>query len=280
MNLFFRSCAALAGTCVAAAAQAWSPLGHELVGELAQRQLTPEAQRAVGELLRGEPDPTLRGVAYWADALRSSDPPRFQATARWHYLKTPAGNCVYQAARDCPDGACVVGAIQHQLRVLGDAARPHDERREALKFVVHLVGDAHQPFHASHHDDRGANQVALMLHAAIEPEAYARANYRDGVMQTNLHALWDYYVLASRGLAVGEYADLLQLGDAPATGLPSPAPAWTFESCSLIDRRGLYPAAPVLRERDLGAWRPLAEQRVRQAAFRLAQQLNTLFPSR
>jgi hypothetical protein len=276
MRTLLRS-AFLLGLFLAPAAYAWSPLGHELVGELAQRQLSPEAQRAVAQLLQGEPDPTLRGVAYWADALRGSDPERFQATSRWHYLKTPAGQCVYEAARDCPDGACVVGAIEQQLRVLGDAARPVAERRDALKFVVHLVGDAHQPFHASHHEDRGANQVALVLHTRIEPEAYARANYRDGVMQTNLHSLWDYYVLASRGLPVLAYADRLQLGDAPAAGAPTRPAAWTFESCSLIDARRLYPAGPVLQEGDLAAFRPLAEQRMRQAGFRLAQQLNTLF---
>lgn len=61
---------------------------------------------------------------------------------------------------------------------------------------MHLVGDAHQPFHASDRGDLGGNKVALTLRTQIEPEAYARENYRDGVMQTNLHSVWDFYIFA------------------------------------------------------------------------------------
>lgn len=266
----------LAGLVACAAAHAWSPLGHELVGELAQRQLTPTARAAVAELLAGEPDPTLGGVAYWADALRGSDPERFRATARWHYVKTP--DCIYDAARDCPDGECLLAALDAQWTILADATQPREARRDALKFVVHLVGDAHQPFHASAHEDRGGNQVSLTLRTTIEPEAYARAQYRDGVMATNLHSLWDYYVLASHGEGRTAYADRLAAAGWPAPPAQlSPASAWTFESCRLIDRRGLYPAQGELTETDLAGWRPLAEQRVKQGAYRLAHRLNTLF---
>ncbi|MHB8912601.1 MAG: S1/P1 nuclease, partial [Lysobacter sp.] len=70
---------------LAPSAMAWSALGHRLTGELAQRHLTPAANAEVATLLAGEPDPSLAGVATWADTLRASDPARFKATSRWHY---------------------------------------------------------------------------------------------------------------------------------------------------------------------------------------------------
>ena len=83
---------AVAATLAASApALAWSELGHALVGELAQRHLDPRAQAEVARLLAGEPEPTLAGVASWADRLRDGDPERFKATARWHYVYTPPG---------------------------------------------------------------------------------------------------------------------------------------------------------------------------------------------
>src|SRR6476469_3089773 len=93
-------------------AHAWSTLGHQLVGQVAQELLTPEAKVRVAELLKGEPDPTLAGVAMWADTLRTTDPERFKATARWHYVNPPRGTCRYVETRDCPDGACVVEAVE------------------------------------------------------------------------------------------------------------------------------------------------------------------------
>jgi hypothetical protein len=172
----------------AAPAQAWSELGHRLVGELAEPQLSPAVRKEVAALLQGEPEPTLGGVAYWADALRGSDPERFQATSRWHYVNTPPGVCRFERERDCDGDACVVGAIEAQSRALADRTLPVAQRRDALKFLVHLVGDAHQPMHASHHPDRGGNGFELTLRTGIEPEAYARATCRDGVMRTSLAA--------------------------------------------------------------------------------------------
>lgn len=256
-------------------ALAWAPLGHRLVGELAEPQLTPQARAAVAELLAGEPEPTLGGVAYWADALRGNDPERFKATSSWHYIGTPKGQCMAELARDCVGGQCVVAQIEAQAAILADRARPLGERRDALKFLVHLVGDAHQPLHASDQGDLGGNAFELSLRTDIAPEAYARANYRDGVMQTNLHALWDYYILESAHLDAHTYAATLNAGGWP--GAPtsmSPPRAWAAESCRLISERALYPPSKSLDESYLQQFRPLAEQRLRQAAYRLAHLLN------
>jgi nuclease S1 len=254
----------------------WGELGHRLVGELAQRQLTPKATAQVHELLQNEPVPTLAGVAMWADELRTADPERFKATTRWHYVNMREGTCRYLAARDCPDGACVVAAIEAQSQLLRDAAQPFEVRRDALKFVVHFVGDVHQPLHSSNRPDKGANDFQISLRTDIPPEAYARDRYQNGIMGTNLHSVWDYYVLASAKLPLNDYADRLAASSQPHASQSSPE-AWARESCNLIDRRSLYPESHELDAKYLEAMRPLAERRVQQAAKRLARLLNQLF---
>ncbi len=263
---------------LAPAALAWGDLGHRMVGDLAARQLTPAARAEVARLLAGEPEPTLGGVANWADDLRNTDPDRFKATSRWHYINAKGGGCAFDVARDCPDGNCVVAAIEAQRKILADRSQPQAARRDALKFIVHLVGDVHQPMHAGNRTDAGGNKFQVSLRTDIAPEAYARNNYVDGVMGTNLHSVWDYYILASRGLPAKRYVKLLAAQSAPATGGTTPLD-WAEASCQLIDQRQLYPAEHKMDRSYLDAMRPLAEQRVREAGLHLAQLLNqTLDP--
>ncbi|GAA5004533.1 S1/P1 nuclease [Pseudoluteimonas lycopersici] len=262
-------------------ALAWSALGHRLVGAIAERHLTPEAEAQVRELLAGEPDPTLAGVAYWADAMRNEDPPRFKATSKWHYINAQGGGCDFDLVRDCPDGNCVVAQIDRQSAILADRTQTREARRDALKFLVHLVGDAHQPLHAGDRTDAGGNQYQISLATALQPEAYAKDKYVDGVMGTNLHSTWDYYILGAAGFGAGgdavtPYANKLDaLPWPPSDEAPLFAPmAWAKESCRLIEARHIYPDGHKLDDAYLDAMRPLAEQRIRQAAWRLASILN------
>jgi nuclease S1 len=258
---------------ISAPCSSWGELGHQLVGELAQRQLTPEANAEVQKLLRNERAPTLSAVAMWADDLRASNPAQFEATSRWHYLNMGDGSCRFVPSRDCPDGACAIGAIEAQTRLLRDPSQPPEVRRDALKFIVHFVGDLHQPFHSTNRKDRGANDFQVSLRTDIPPENDQRDRYTNGVMGTNLHKVWDYYVLASAGSSLGEYAARLEAASR------SPAPqgnlaSWAKESCELIDRDSLYPKSHHMDSSYLTAKRPLAEHRVAQAANRLARLLN------
>ena len=257
------------------AALAWSALGHRLVGELAERHLSPAAEAQVKVLLAGEPDPTLAGVAIWADQLRDNDPERFKQTSRWHYVNTPPGTCAYQPARDCHDGNCVIAAIEQQRAILADRHQPLAARRDALKFVVHFVGDIHQPMHANNRDDKGGNDFQVSLRTDMEPEAWARNRYADGVMGTSLHSVWDYYILGSEGLDLRHYSNRLDALPWPPMVAATTGPeAWAGESCRLVDARHLYPDRHAMDRSYLDAERPLAEQRVRQAAYRLVQLLD------
>ena len=240
-----------------ALAGAWGFDGHRIVGTLAESELSPSARAEAHRLLAGEPEPTLAGVSTWADTLR--DDPAWRHTGRWHWVNLPRENpCTYVAARDCPDGDCVVGAIRTQFDILADRSRPDAERRDALKFLVHFVGDVHQPFHAGFGFDRGGNQTQLRFD-------------RQG---WNLHSLWDSAMVKHAGLEPADYARQLRGGPAlppdATLGLERPEERWALESCQAIHDDGLYPARRTVGRGYLEQHRPLAEQRLRQAASRLA----------
>lgn len=254
-------------------AQAWSALGHRLVGDLAERHLQPATRRAVQGLLAGEPQPSLAGVADWADALRDRDPAYFHRTARWHYVNLGPG-CGYDPPRDCPDAECVVGAIATQRAILADRQLAPARRRDALKFLVHLVADAHQPLHAGGRDDKGGNRFQISLRTDLEPPAFARDRSADGVIGTNLHAIWDYYLLATPHMSEARYASLLgALPWPPVEARTSTPAAWAVESCHVAS--AVYPARHTMDRAYLDAQRPQAEQRIRLAAYRLARLLDT-----
>src|SRR5690606_17278990 len=158
--------------------------GHRLVARLAEYQLTGEARTEVHRLLAVERHRGLADIATWADELREHDPDLGRRSAKWHYVNIGEHDCRYEAQLACRNGDCIVEAIRAQTAILADRARPDAERLQALKFVVHFVGDVHQPMHAGYARDRGGNTIQI--------------NYRD--RGSNLHALWDSTLLGWRGM--------------------------------------------------------------------------------
>ena len=246
-------------------AMAWGELGHRLVGALAEQELTPAARREVQVLLAGEPDPTLPGVSAWADRLRSVDPGLGRRSAPWHYVNLGEDACVYEASRDCRRGDCILGALKAQLALLGDRGRTVEERRRALKFVVHLVGDVHQPLHAAYARDKGGNTVQL------------RVPSDSGERGSNLHAWWDSGLVARTGL--DEAGLLARLRSMPVAfardgGASPDIPAWAEASCRIAVSPGFYPARRRLGPGYEARWLPVALDQLRRGGTRLAGVLN------
>ncbi|RFF41300.1 endonuclease [Xanthomonas nasturtii] len=247
-------------------ALAWGPQGHRLVARIAETELSPQARAQVAQLLAGEPDPTLHGVASWADALREHDPDLGKRSGPWHYVNLGEHDCAYSPPRDCPDGNCVIAALDQQTALLADRNQPLDVRRQALKFVVHFVGDIHQPMHAGYAHDKGGNDFQLQV---------------DG-KGSNLHALWDSGMLNDRHLSDDAYLQrLLALPAATAVSaaLPPPAAAWAQASCKIAITPGVYPSAHVLPQTYIATYRPVAETQLRLAGDRLAAVLNAALAS-
>jgi S1/P1 Nuclease len=157
-------CAALSA---APAAWAWGPQGHRTVGAIADRLLTPAASRAVAELLASDLDrfgnpsgrSTLESVSVWADEIRGTpaDEPR------WHYDDIPVCGTPPPREEYCPGDRCNSAQLERLIPVLADRHADLRTRNEALKWIVHLVGDLHQPLHAADNDDAGGNRVAVAL---------------------------------------------------------------------------------------------------------------------
>lgn len=259
---------ALFAACLLAApmALAWGPQGHRIVADLAQRQLTSGARAEVERLLAPEHEHTLADIATWADDLRD-DPAQkalWQSTRVLHYVNFQRGDCHYVAPRDCRDGQCVVAAIDRYAAILGDRTRPDAERRQALKFIVHFVGDVHQPLHAGYRDDRGGNRHQVRM---------------DG-KGSNLHRVWDSGLLGTRHLRWKNYAQ--QLADDGPVVLPPDVPGeaapaqWAEESCRIVRDDGVYPPGRDIDAAYVKAERPIAERRLKEAGARLATLLNRL----
>lgn len=243
---------------------AWGATGHRLVAHLAATELNPQARAEVARLLRGEADPTLAGVANWADALRDSpvanDIDLGQRSSRWHYVNLAQDDCGYRRVAHCPDGDCVIEAIRRQRDLLADRRQPDAVRAQALKFLAHFVGDAHQPLHAGDARDKGGNTVQLQI---------------DG-KGSNLHRLWDSALIASADINETAYLRHLQrmpLPPAARTGTDDPA-AWAEASCRVVLRDGFYPPRPKLSPTYSAQWRPTADAQLRIAGHRLAMLLN------
>lgn len=255
-------------------AGAWGKPAHRVVASLAEAQLRPEARAEMTRLLQAEPAPAsgLAAVAYWADDLREAGGSAARASRRWHFVNFPTGNCEYVPARDCPDGDCVVGAINRQFLRLADQRRSDAERREALKFLVHLVADVHQPLHSTPVNDRGGLEFQVAWHGKGR----------------NLHGVWDGLILdramKREGLDEAGYtARLRSLPPLPARVSRRSdrlAAEWAEESCRVVRDGGIYPDSHLLKDDYLDAHAPLAEQRMRLAGHRLADMLNSaLAPS-
>jgi hypothetical protein len=134
------------------------------------------------------PNTTLPGIASWADQIRNER----RETGPWHYVDIQITDPHLDMKRDCPDGNCVLAKIEEFKATLKDRNAAPEKRKEALMFVVHFIGDMHQPLHCSDHHDKGGNDVKLTY--------FGRA--------TNLHSLWDSGLLSRMGVEDALFAIL------------------------------------------------------------------------
>jgi len=144
-------------------AGAWGEQGHQIIGTIAMTRINAQTRAAVIELL-GDDDLAKAGL--WADQIRGD------ADYDWakplHYVNAPRTAERVEMDRDCPGGECVVGAIGKFLAIAVDQSKPIEERREALKFAVHFIGDIHQPLHAGYKDDLGGNRISVIAFGDIK----------------------------------------------------------------------------------------------------------------
>jgi S1/P1 Nuclease len=209
-------CSVLVVTYLAKApeSRAWGCRGHESIAALAEKHLTPEAKQALLALLTANPiDPQLKrfcgntgldafvDAATWADDERNIEP----TTAPWHFIDVPLSvTASAQVKSFCRSGGCVIQAIPEQLAILKDKNALGVKRAAALRFIIHFVGDLHEPLHATTNSDRGGNCVPLKYFSRSPHE-------RNNSYTPNLHHIWDTEIpdCDMQGAGAAEFADKL-----------------------------------------------------------------------
>jgi hypothetical protein len=268
--------AAIAIVMAAPSVGAWGGQGHRLVGLIAAERLTPIARQNVTWLLDGQ---TLAEVATWADSIRSDQ----QQTYGWHFLNIPPGAAGYDRDRDCPRAAgvaagsradrwrdCAVDRILFWEQRLADATLDRADRATALKFLVHFIGDLHQPFHTIG-VGRGGNDVTVRV--------FGNANCAEAGQKPfpcNLHSVWDGRLLARRDLDDRAYVAQLQtlIVDKRLGAQPPGTPAqWAEQSFRVATEALVKPGTNI----DEGYYRRhigVIDERIALAGVRLAAVLN------
>jgi hypothetical protein len=205
--------AVLATSLAAPAARGWGCKGHQTVALIAEKHLTPEAKELVFSLLSANPiDPQVKrycgsalsdpmgDAATWADDIRGE-----RKNGPWHYIDIPLGAARGPLGAFCGKEGCVVSAIAEQVAILKDKNASGAKRADALRYVIHFVGDLHQPLHSTTNADEGGNCVPVKY--------FRRAPHERGHgYSPNLHSLWDTAILErdSEGADPGEYAETLE----------------------------------------------------------------------
>jgi hypothetical protein len=301
-----------------APARAWGCKGHQVVALLAEKHLTPHAlAMAKKTLAEGPIDPNLSryckegcsdplaDASTWPDDIRSIRP----EASPWHYIDIPRGATLHDVEKFCgPTKGCVTRAIADQLAILRSSEVEPLKRADALRFLIHFVGDLHQPLHAITNNDQGGNCVPVAFFDALpqvrnpQSESYA----------PNLHGVWDTNILerATTGKTVDQVAEDLdqsfQSKIAQWQRGPANVDGWARESYQLA-MKNVYGKLPVripvetpqsitscaddnhvsTRMRDLNERlvepyqnmaAPIVRQRLAQAGARLALLLNQLWP--
>lgn len=185
---------------------AWGDQGHEVVGIIAYARLAPTAKKNIDALLATDTD-DLTAADFvsrttWADKYRDSDRNttriRYLATREWHFVDIEIGEgkidapCYFYPklpagvpASAGPAKACLIDKINQFAAELINPKTEQKERQVALKYLLHLIGDLHQPLHTASNHDRGGNAVPVL--------------FADHSKAANLHAYWDHHIVESLG---------------------------------------------------------------------------------
>lgn len=246
-----------------APAAAWGMTGHAVVAEVAERRLPEPLRRRVRDLLGGA---SLASVSAWADTTGALKP----ATRRWHYVNIPFDAEGFDSGRHCipdPGEGCIVSSLEKFTAALADARKPIAERREALRYVVHLVADLHQPLHCIDRGDAGGTQRQVVFFE----------------QPTNLHMVWDVGILERASYDWGEHVSAVEavIEREGSSTLPRKTPAEWASECHALART-VYPEDGVtqLDAEYQSSKLPFVHRQLATAAVRLGRLLRSALAAR
>ena len=233
----------------------WWDLGHRVVAQLAESRLTPHTREAVRDILDGQ---SLADASVWADNIRQY---RHDAD-KLHYVNIPLAATRYVPERHCPGGHCIIAAIEQERHLLADPAASAEARAEALRFLIHFMGDLQQPLHVADNNDRGGNQRAVIFlgHA------------------TDLHKVWDGELIDSSVVNQAEYLESLrrQMGSLDLRALEAGTVVdWAMEGHRIaVEHVYRFPKDGRIGRAYVRANRPIIDRALIAGGVRLAKVLN------
>ncbi|KAF2666157.1 hypothetical protein BT63DRAFT_51125 [Microthyrium microscopicum] len=261
----------------------WGAMGHEAIGLIAQNYVTAATKTYMQGLLGSTSTTYLGDVAAWADTYRETTAGKFSAP--YHFIDaedSPPTACSVDFNRDCGSAGCVVAAISNYTSRIKDTKLSATERTNAVKFIVHFVGDIHQPLH-DEALDVGGNTIAVKFDNKT----------------TNLHSVWDtaipekiigggtlayaqkWATALTASINTGTYASSksswltgMNVSDATATAM-----VWARDTNALVCTKVIPDGPPTGQELD-GAYYtsvvPTVEEQIAKAGYRLAAWLNLI----
>jgi hypothetical protein len=158
----------------------WGQTGHRVVGQIAENHLSKKAKKKIESILDGQ---SIAMVSNFMDEIKSE--PKYDSLSPWHFCTIPDG-VEYIGA---PEEGDVIKAINTYVKILKTGNISKDDEAFALKCLIHLVGDIHQPLHVGNGTDKGGNDVRVTYF--WQP--------------SNLHRVWDTGIIDGKILSYTEY---------------------------------------------------------------------------
>lgn len=239
-------------------ALSWGQKGHDVTCAIAQKHLSPKARKQVTALLDG------KSPVYWANWMdNASHTKQYSFTSTWHYKNIDAEE-TYENAQVNRKGDVVL-IIPSQIEVLKSKTSSLDDKKLAMRMLVHLVGDIHCPMHMGHKSDRGGNKWQLQY-------------FGKG---TNLHSIWDSSIIESaHKWSYDEWVkeiDTVSPKEVRAITAGS-VNDWGKETYAITCQ--IYESTPVgskLSYDYVSQWTPTIEQQLLRGGLRLAAILNEIY---
>ncbi len=258
-RLPFILCAFFVFLCSTLPTKAYGPTGHRVIAEIAEKHLTAEARAAVKRILGNE---FMAEAAYWPDEMKSSPDPYWKGDSYYyHFINLPDGVSYVDSEKN-PRGDMIFGLNKFAEMLKDETTSPKDQHL-ALAFIIHIIGDMHQPLHAGRVSDLGGNRVDVVWFATM----------------TNLHAVWDDHLIDHKKLSYTEWVKFL---DAKVT--PEQVTAWQADDpldwvAEIIGLRGgIYEDGHGILSWDyVYEYTNVVKSQLSKGGIRLAGYLNALF---
>tara|TARA_B100000768_G_scaffold13407_1_gene12783 strand:- start:333 stop:1175 length:843 start_codon:yes stop_codon:yes gene_type:complete len=231
----------------------WGNIGHKVVGEIAERKLNPKVKLIVNDLLDGE---SMANASTWADEIKSD--PLYKQYNPWHYVNMPLDK-EYSDIQKNQSGD-IVSTLKESIKILKNPESTKELKSFYLKFLIHLVGDIHQPLHTGRFEDRGGNDIKLSFLGK----------------STNFHIVWDVHIIEHLNMNYLELSDeLINMRDVDYSLDPD---NWVFETHQ--DVKILYSEIQNINEIDVDYINdkiPFIKHKLFKAGSTLAAVLNDIF---